>query len=105
MAFLGKLAAFGARFLGAATKASRFVGANIGNIQKAARTVSTVANNEVVKRLGGSVGIKPSVFKAVGDVAGQVSQNLPGSIQAANNVVTTTKRNLGDLYAAVNRAT
>jgi hypothetical protein len=104
MAFLGKLVASGARFLGAATKATRFIGGNIANIQKAARTVSSIANNDAVKKLGNSVGIKPSVFKTVGDVAGQVSQNLPSSVQAASNVVTNTKRNLGDLYAAVNRA-
>eukprot|EP00953_Heterococcus_sp_UTEX-ZZ885_P004244 2788-Heterococcus_DN1.PRE.9 len=103
MSFLGKLGSVGARFLGTASKGAKFLGANIGNIQRGARAVSSFANSAAVQKIGQQAGIKPSVFKQVGNISGQVANNLPGSLQAASDAVSGTKRNIGALYSAVNQ--
>lgn len=104
MSFLAKIGSAGARFLGGhASKAARFIGSNVGNIQKGARAVSSFANNSSVQRLGQQhLGIKPSIFRSVGNTASQVGNNLPGTYQAAADAVADTKRNIGQLYNAVN---
>jgi hypothetical protein len=102
MVFLAKLASAGARFLGGASKGARFLAGNVGNIQKAARGVSSFANSQAVQKVGQQIGIKPSVFKQVGSIGNQVAQNLPGSLQAASDALAGTKRNIGALYSAVN---
>jgi hypothetical protein len=103
MAFLGKLATTGARFLAGASKAGRFLSSNVGNIQKASRQLSSFANNASVQKVGQQLGIKPSAFQQVGSVANAVAGNLPGVQQAANTAITDTRRNIGTLYNAVNR--
>jgi hypothetical protein len=102
MSFIGKLGSVGARFLGTASRGAKFLGANVGNIQRGARAVSSFANSAAVQKIGQQIGVKPNVFRQVGNVTGQVANNLPGSLQAASDAVAGTKRNIGALYSAVN---
>jgi hypothetical protein len=103
MAFLGKLASAGARFLNGASKASRFLASNVGNIQKGARQLSSFAGNSHIQKIGQQIGIKPSAFRQVGQISDAVAGNLPGVQAAANTAIADTRRNVGTLYNAVNR--
>jgi hypothetical protein len=102
MSFLAKIGSAGARFLGGASRGARFLAGNVGNIQKGARALGSFANSSAVQKIGAQAGIKPSVFRQAGAIAGQVANNLPGSLQAASEVASGAKRNLGQLYSAVN---
>jgi hypothetical protein len=103
MSFLGRLASTGARFLGGASKASRFLASNVGAIQKGARQLSAFAGNTSVQKIGQQIGIKPNLFKQVGAVSDAVASNLPGVQTATVTAAADARRNIGSLYNAVNR--
>jgi hypothetical protein len=108
MSFLGKLAASGAaRFLSHAGKATRFLGQNANNISKISRGVASFASNPSVQRAGASIGIKPRLFQQASGLAssvGQIAGNATSISSAANNLASNTRKDIGSLYAAVNRS-
>jgi hypothetical protein len=103
--FLGKVTKLAQTVLGKAGKGLTFLGKNAANISKGLRQVSSFAANPAVQKAGGSLGIRPSVFRAIGDGAAIAGGAVPQAQQTARDLAAaavTGKRSVADLYAKLN---
>ena len=111
--FLGKsLLAGASRFLGKAIKAGHFIGKSIPHISKDLSHIQRLASNSAVQDAGKSIGIGPSVFQKVGQIAGSTNvavSGLPGvaadvraGLTGAATSLTPARRSIADLYQRAN---
>jgi hypothetical protein len=107
--FLGKSLLSGAsKFLGKSLKLGQYIGKAIPHISKGLSHVQRLASNSAIQDAGKSIGIGPSVFQRVGQIAGSTNtavSGLPGvaadvraGLTAAGTSLTPARRSIADLY-------
>lgn len=109
--FLGKVLNAGARFIGKAQTAGRFLGKVAPQLSRSLSTIQQASSNQAIRDLGQKAGIKPKFFNQVGNIASGVNQAVslaPGVAADIQNAFSTARTNLAgsqrsiaDLYRQV----
>jgi hypothetical protein len=113
MAFIGKALLSGAsKYVGKAIRLGSYVGKAIPQISKALTQVQRLASTSAVQQAGKSIGIGPSVFNRVGQIAGTantvigqvpgVAADVRAGLTAASASLTPARRSIGELYQRAN---
>eukprot|EP00953_Heterococcus_sp_UTEX-ZZ885_P029442 15623-Heterococcus_DN1.PRE.2 len=111
--FLGKaLLAGSSKFLGKALRTGQYIGKAIPQISKGLSQVQRFASSGAVQQAGKAIGIGPSVFQKVGQIAGSTNaavSALPGvaadvraGLTGASSSLTPARKSIADLYQKAN---
>jgi hypothetical protein len=113
MPFLGQALKAGAqKYLGKAIRAGAYLSKAAPQISKGLTQVQRLASSSALQQAGKSIGIGPSVFNKVNQIAGagsaiaaglpSVAGDVRAGLMAASSNLTPARRSIADLYQKAN---